>query len=233
MSTLVDEVLNETRLSCNKVGGISRSRKKSVGLTTGDHLVAGFDESILITDVPEAHFIELVRLAHEYAHNHATLLGQFRIGFNGRHLGRRNHAHVHIMLPDVDDKLPRIVDGENDTTPTEHVWQGMLYSGKKWLIERSRKKAPGLYKGRHYIMQLKDNPIDVVRMTQADFMECMQKALDFARTMSFGTERYRIVYNGPYTGTLHFGHFHIILPEEGDELPPFVERNEEAHDTVK
>ncbi len=101
----------EGTLPCGLQYIIDESRKKSPGIVEGSHLIAVFkDLELPIPDLPPKAFLELAVVAHEYAVEFAFSSGAYRVAYNGPGVGRRNHAHIHIMLPRGEDKLPTLVD---------------------------------------------------------------------------------------------------------------------------
>jgi hypothetical protein len=98
-------------LPCGLTYVIDESRKKSPGLSEGKHFIAVFkDHELPIPELPPHAFIDLVVVAHRFAVENAFYHGGYRVAYNGPGVGRRNHAHVHIMLPLESDKLPTLVD---------------------------------------------------------------------------------------------------------------------------
>ena len=101
----------EGMLPCGLVYTIHESRKKSPGLVEGMHFIAVFkDLELPIPELPHGAFRELSVVAHEFADQNAFAPGAYRIAYNGPGVGRRNHAHIHIMLPKGTDKLPTLVE---------------------------------------------------------------------------------------------------------------------------
>ena len=101
----------EGMLPCGLAYIIDVSRKKSPGLVGGEHFIAIFkDFEVPIHDLPPMAFLELSVVAHEFAIAHVFYPGGYRVAYNGPGVGRRNHAHIHIMLPKSEDKLPTLVD---------------------------------------------------------------------------------------------------------------------------
>lgn len=100
----------EGMLPCGLWYLIEKSRKKAPGLVEGEHLVAVFRDLVVpIPHLPPKAFLELSFMAHEFAIEHVFYPGGYRIAYNGPGVGRRNHAHIHIMLPKGNDKLPSLV----------------------------------------------------------------------------------------------------------------------------
>jgi len=104
--------------------------------------------------------------------------------------------------------------------PTE----GVLLSGKKWHVIISRKKSPGLEQGEHYILALCDEKVRVEDLTLKELKELSAVAFDFAFEITHGTMRCRIAWSGSGISTRPHPHFHIMVIEEGDKLPPLVQR---------
>lgn len=106
-------------LPCGRRFSIHVSRKKSPGLAEGEHYIAvllkedGSGDETSIPNLPSITFVELVMKAHEFAIQNGGSGGKYRIAFNGPGVGRRAHAHVHIMLPSGNDALPTLVAQED------------------------------------------------------------------------------------------------------------------------
>ncbi len=95
------------------------SRKKAPGIKEGEHYIAVLlkeDDSgdeTSIPNLPSIVFAELVVAAHAFAVQNGGEEGKYRIAFNGPGVGRRAHAHVHIIMPAGDDALPTLVAQED------------------------------------------------------------------------------------------------------------------------
>jgi diadenosine tetraphosphate (Ap4A) HIT family hydrolase len=86
------------------------SAKRSPGLNTGKHyLMIIKDSEATLDELPRDVVTDLLLAAYEYAQRNASAPGRYRVALNGPGVGTRPHAHIHIMLPDGDDKLPTIV----------------------------------------------------------------------------------------------------------------------------
>jgi hypothetical protein len=108
-----DKIPNKVEgvLPCGLAYIIDESRKKSPGLAEGVHFIAVFkDLEVPIPELPPMAFLELTTVAHEFAVEHAFYRGGYRVAYNGPGVGRRNHAHIHIMFPKESDELPTLVD---------------------------------------------------------------------------------------------------------------------------
>lgn len=98
-------------LTCGLKYTITKSRKKSPGLVEGFHFIAVLaDLDSSISELPPGVFQDLWCKAQAFAEENAFKPGAYRIGYNGPLVGRRKHAHIHIMFPDGNDKLPNLVD---------------------------------------------------------------------------------------------------------------------------
>lgn len=228
------KIIETGELDCGRKFVIEHSRKNAPGLDAGTHLIASFEEGNKILELPESDFMELVSRAFVCGYYHSLTSGTpggLRVGYNGPHAGRNDHAHAHVILPGESDKLPRIVGLDNDTTPDESLVR-YLSSDQQYMIGRSSSKSPGLFKGRHYIAVLVDNPTSCIDLSVGTFLKLLLKAHQFADTMCFRKGHYRIVFNGPKTGSMKHAHVHIILPEVGDVLPYFVKRSNDGGDKI-
>lgn len=109
--------LMELALSTGRICEVIKSRRKSPGLERGTHWILR-----LVTEEPppterdlEALLSEALRLAMQGAKEP----GRFRLALNGpaQRRGQRDtraQTHVHIMLPEGNDELPRLVRPELD-----------------------------------------------------------------------------------------------------------------------
>ncbi len=103
------------KLSCGVPYSIHESRKKAPGVIEGFHFIAvlqredGSGDETAIPDLPPEVFAELTFTAHLFAINNAPETGRYRVAFNGPEVGRRKHAHIHIIFPCGDDDLPTLV----------------------------------------------------------------------------------------------------------------------------
>jgi len=212
---------------------IVESRKKAPGLVTGRHCIAHFPGTEKgIPDLPEADVLGLFLKTFEYAHHHAGERGRFRVGYNGLKIGRNNHFHVHAMLPSSDDQLPRLVELPNDTTSGD-VWSATLSCGLKYLIKAAGKKSPGLVTGEHYIVVFDGLDTENTAIPREYLRQLLTAAHSHANAISRGTHRYRLMLNGMRVGSQTHTHIHVMLPMEGDVLPPLVARDHDGGDTVK
>jgi hypothetical protein len=101
----------EGMLDCGLAYSIHESRKKSPGLNEGQHFIAVFkDLEVPIHDLPPSAFRQLASVVHDFAVRNAFEPGAYRVAYNGPGVGRRNHAHIHIMFPKGADKLPTLVE---------------------------------------------------------------------------------------------------------------------------
>ena len=106
------------------------------------------------------------------------------------------------------------------------VHAGVLASGRKWKITESRKKAPGISEGKHYILVLVDDESAIHQIPTADFAELALVAHNFASHRTAPYYNARIAYNFPGVGRRNHVHLHIMIPEGADVLDPLVSRGD-------
>ena len=105
---------------------------------------------------------------------------------------------------------------------------GVLSTGKKWQIVQSRKRSPGLIKGEHLSFSLIGDESPIHEVSQTEWIEIVAAAHNFAMFRTAPEYNFRIAYNGPGVGTRNHIHIHIMIPENGDNLPFLVQRGDKA-----
>ncbi|OGY46314.1 MAG: hypothetical protein A2744_01705 [Candidatus Buchananbacteria bacterium RIFCSPHIGHO2_01_FULL_44_11] len=82
-------------------------REDGTGPITGRHLILALEDESAQPTITERS--ELWLLAEQFAREFAVRPGRYRIGQNGDDLCTRETFHIHIILPNVDEELPKLV----------------------------------------------------------------------------------------------------------------------------
>lgn len=209
---------------------ITESTEKAPGLENGGHYTASLVHNPKMGNLPDEVLGELLVELHKFAFAFSPVLGRFRIGLNGPSLNENGEVEAHIMFPTKEDDLPRLVEIPDESATETPPLKGVLSTGDGWHIIASRKKAPGLVNGKHFITELMDNKIDIVRLPQEVFGDLLVKTIGFVKIHTWGNGMWRLIYNGPGLGTRSHTHIHAMILAPGDQLPHLVEHGDDGGD---
>lgn len=106
---------------------------------------------------------------------------------------------------------------------------GTLTTGHKFKIDPSAKKAPGLVKGEYYIATLIDNEQTGKQLGRQIVIELLAHSVIFAFMHEKSPGAHRVVIDGGGVDTRNHLHIHIMLPADGEELPPIVAPSSSKH----